>query len=71
MVIDDFQPRWVNGWLFAQSPKDEQFETLRELVSLLQGHYGISTNRIFRHSDLNDDTVCPGANFPNLSELFR
>jgi len=67
----DFQPRFVNGWLFAQSPTDEQLETLRELVGLLQGHYGISTNSILRHSDLNDNSVCPGANFPNISELFR
>jgi len=70
-LAGDFEPRWQNGWFFAQEPTTAQITSLRELVGLLQRHYGIGNHRIFKHSDLNN-TSCPGSRFPSFQMLgFR
>jgi N-acetyl-anhydromuramyl-L-alanine amidase AmpD len=53
-----------------QRPADAQMKTLLELISNLQKKYGIPSQRILRHNEVNPNTECPGNNFP-ISYLER
>jgi LysM repeat protein len=58
-----------------QFVSDAQFNTLVELIRILQQDYGIGAENIRRHEDIKGkNTACPGRNFPFqrlISELSR
>jgi hypothetical protein len=51
------------------APTESQLKALVELTRRLQAKYGFSERQIFRHSDVNPNTECPGDRFP--FEEFR
>lgn len=45
-------------------PTAAQTQALIELITRLRGRYGIPSERVVRHHDVNPNTQCPGDRFP-------
>jgi N-acetylmuramoyl-L-alanine amidase len=54
----------------SEAPTEQQMQALVALCSNLQIEYGIPTERIIRHNDVNSNTECPGDRF-SLDDLLR
>lgn len=64
-LIGDFSPTDnANGDKGPQQPTSQQMETLTNLVRHLRGEYNIPLTSIYTHHELNQESECPGENFP-------
>jgi N-acetyl-anhydromuramyl-L-alanine amidase AmpD len=64
-LVGNFSSRELSNELpLVSEPTPAQLHALAQLISDIRRRYEIPCDRIYRHYDLNPETLCPGDSFP-------